>query len=591
MPRTFILSAVLLCAGATPIIAADTDHLATQAERTGFGHTGRYEEVERLCQAYAAQWPQAVRCFEFGRTPEGRPMLALAASRAGALTAGQARAQNLPVLLFQGGIHAGEIDGKDAGFLALRGLLENRLAPGALERLTFVFVPVFSVDGHERFGRWNRPNQNGPEEMGWRATAQNLNLNRDYAKAEAPEMQAMLGLLNEWDPILYVDLHATNGAQFEHDIANQVEPKYVGDAGLRPLGAKLLQELNARLEAGGALPLDFYPSLINGSDPTSGFRQDTYPPRFSTGYWALRNRFAVLVETHSWKDYPTRVRLTRDTIVALTELAVRDGHAWLAAAAAADRRASALGGSTVALSFRNTDKHSTIDFRGYAYTHELSEISGGLALRYHPDRPQIWRVPLYDEVVPAVEVAAPKGGYIVPPAHAAWLARKLQLHGIEYRELSAARPAAAVEVFRAETVQFGNRPFEGRTTASLAGEWREEKQPIASGSLFVPIAQPGSRLVLALLEPRAPDSFAAWGFFNAHFERKEYMDSYVAEVAAREMLAADPALAEAFKRRLASDREFAAGPAARLDFFYRRHPSWDQRLNLYPVMRVQQSPR
>src|SRR5690606_23344091 len=135
----------------------------------------------------------------------------------------------LPVLLVQGGIHAGEIDGKDAGFLALRQVLEGEAAPGALEELVWIFVPVFNVDGHERFGAWNRPNQRGPREMGWRTTARNHNLNRDYTKADSPEMQAMLRLVGEWDPILYVDLHATDGARFEHDVAIQVEPLHSGD--------------------------------------------------------------------------------------------------------------------------------------------------------------------------------------------------------------------------------------------------------------------------------------------------------------------------------------------------------------------------
>ena len=96
------------------------------------------------------------------------------------------------MLLVQGGIHAGEIDGKDAGFLALRQVLDGEAAKGALDKQVLLFVPVFNVDGHERFGAWNRPNQRGPEQMGWRTTAQNYNLNRDYVKADAPEMQAML---------------------------------------------------------------------------------------------------------------------------------------------------------------------------------------------------------------------------------------------------------------------------------------------------------------------------------------------------------------------------------------------------------------
>ena len=208
-------------------------NLRTVAEQSGNRRTGRYEEVERLCPAYQQTWPNQVRCFEFGRTPEGRPMLALVASADGVLDAAAAHRAQRPIVLMQGGIHAGEIDGKDAGFLALREMLEGTAAKGALAAVTFVFVPVFNVDGHERFGRWNRPNQVGPEEMGWRTTAQNLNLNRDYVKADAPEMQAMLRLLNEWDPILYVDLHVTDGAQFEHDVSYNVAPTLAGDADLR----------------------------------------------------------------------------------------------------------------------------------------------------------------------------------------------------------------------------------------------------------------------------------------------------------------------------------------------------------------------
>ncbi|MDH5227235.1 MAG: M14 family zinc carboxypeptidase, partial [Gammaproteobacteria bacterium] len=172
-----ILAVVLAAGFASPVdgasAAAGTDDLRTLAEQTGFKRTGRYDEVERLCRAFADRWPTRVRCVEFGRTPEQRPMLALVASEDGVLDAATARARARPVVLFQGGIHAGEIDGKDAGFLALREMLEGRVNRGMLARTTVVFVPVFNVDGHERFGAWNRPNQRGPEEMGWRTTAQN----------------------------------------------------------------------------------------------------------------------------------------------------------------------------------------------------------------------------------------------------------------------------------------------------------------------------------------------------------------------------------------------------------------------------------
>jgi hypothetical protein len=135
-------------------------------------------------------------------------------------------------------------------------------------------------------------------------------------------------------------------------------------------------------------------------------------------------------------------------------------------------------------------------------------------------------------------------------------------------------------------VQFAAKPFEGRMRASLTGSWQRETQDIPDGALFVPIAQPLARLVMHLLEPEAPDSFAAWGFFNACFEQKEYMEPYVAEQIARTMLAEQPDLAAEFARRLKEDAAFAANPSARLDFFLRRHSSWDSHYNLHPVFRV-----
>jgi zinc carboxypeptidase len=568
--------------------AATADPLATVAERSGYTRTGRYEEVERLCTAYQAKWPQAVRCLEFGRTPEGRPMLALAVSRASALTPSEAHTHGLPVLLIQGGIHAGEIDGKDAGFLALRELLENKAAPRALERIALVFVPVFNVDGHERFGRWNRPNQVGPEEMGWRVTAQNLNLNRDYTKADTPEMVAMLRLLNAWDPILYVDLHVTDGGQFQYEVSNLVEPFFGGDPALRPMGRALMDATNARVAAAGGLPVPFYfyPSLRDSDDPASGFESGAVSPRFSTGYWALRNRFAMLVETHSWKDYRTRVRVTHDIVIALADLTGRDGRAWLQAAHESDQKARGLGASKVTLDYTTTDRHHTIEFKGYAYTREPSAVSGALALRYNLKEPQVWRVPLYDEVIASIEETAPTGGYIVPPAHAAWIAERLALHGIESHGVEQNLGIKHVEEFRAEKVDFAASSFEGHLMATLSGRWTPADRPIVKGSLFVPIAQPKSRLVMHLLEPRGPDSFASWGFFNAHFEAKEYMEDYVAEEVGRQMLATHPQIAAQFIKRLAEDPGFVKDPKGRLEFFYRRHPSWDDQLNVYPVTRV-----
>ena len=567
--------------------------LTTIAEQSGFRSTGRTDEVERLCEAFAREWPDAVRRIEFGRSAEGRPMLALLISKADP--------HKVPVLMIQGGIHPGESDGKDAGFMTLRDILRGSVAPGVLDRIAILFVPAFNVDGHERFGRWNRPNQNGPEETGWRTTAQNLNLNRDYMKADAPEMQAMLGLLCEWDPIVCADIHVTDGADFEPDISLQAEPINQGDPQLFGSGRELRNELIDRLAAQGSLPLPFYPDLAKTDDPASGFLLTVYSPRFSTGYFPQRNRFTVLVETHSWKDYAKRIRVTCNTIVGLAELFAIHGSRWEVEAHQADENSIRIGGSDVTLDYSSGWREPTagassqepgtagaelIEFRGYAYTREPSPISGDLVTVYDPTTPQIWTVPYRNRVEPALVVKAPLGGYVVPPGYAKEIGGKLSLHGISFEPVSEVIDGVRAEVFRAGQATFSTTPFEGRMRASLEGHWARETHNIAVGALFVPIAQPLARLVMALLEPRAPDSLAAWGFFNACFEHKEHMEPYVAEQIAREMLEKSPPLRAEFTDRLTQDAAFAADPGARLDFFLSRHSSRDDQRNRYPVFRV-----
>ena len=183
-------------------------------------------------------------------------------------------------------------------------------------------------------------------------------------------------------------------------------------------------------------------------------------------------------------------------------------------------------------------------------------------------------------------VKAPLGGYVVPCAWAQDIGTRLALHGIACEPVRARSEGVRVEAFRATQVRFAAAPFEGRMRVSLSGAWGRETQDIAAGALFVPIAQALARLLMHLLEPQAPDSFAAWGLFNACFEHKEYLEPYVAEQIARTVLAQHPQLQDEFARKLEADPAFAANPAARREFFLRRHPSWDSHLNLYPIFRV-----
>ena len=573
-----LLLVVALAAQAAP-------PLATEAAKSAYLRTGRMDEVERLCQAFAARYPRQVVCSSFGVTPEGRKMPVLVVSADGVLTPRAARTKRRPVVLFQGGIHAGEIDGKDAGFALLSELLEGKTLPGVLKQVTVVFVPVFNVDGHERFGPNQRPNQVGPESTGWRVTAQNLNLNRDYVKADAPEMVAMLKLLHAWDPSVFLDLHVTDGAQFQPDVAVLLDTA-TDDAGLMRMGTLLRTELFAELTQEGHHPLDFYPSFVKDDQPASGFVRSAAPPRFSQAYWAAQGRIGILVETHSWKKYAARVKTTRDVLAGTLRIVGEQGAGFLAAGAAADAASKDVP-ATLTLTYVPSEKKETLAFDGYAYTMEKDALSGVPYPRYDPSKPEVWKVPVYG-VKPGLTVSLPRGGYLVPAAWVPLVEPRLLAHGLRYRKLARV-PASELERFRATQKTFSPASFEGHQGLSVQGTWEKVSRGFATGALFVPMAQPGFRLVAHLFEPLGPDSLLSWGYFNASFEQKEEIESYVIEPWAHALLAKDPQQKAAFEAKLAADPVFAKDPAARLRYFAKLHPSWDTELDVYPVLRTQNS--
>jgi hypothetical protein len=418
--------------------------------------------------------------------------------------------------------------------------------------------------------------------MGFRTNALRLNLNRDFVKADAVETQAVLRVLAAYDPVLLVDLHTTDGAKFEHDVSVNLMPAAPRGDHLDELAAGLSGRLLARLTALGHLPVDFYPSFVDDERPHSGVSRGEVPPRFSHCYMPARGRLGLLVETTSWRTYRERAASTYHVLQAVFEEAARDAATWRSVVDDADRADGALAGTDVTMTWKTTGASRDIDFRGYAYERRTSELTGGTWLVYDETEPEIWRIPLYDQLEPAITVRAPATGYIVDGGFAAVVAPILDRHGIAWRRVEPGAPRA-VEVFRAGSVTFQG-PYEARQRATLTGAWAAETRALDQGAIVVPIAQPKARLIMHLFEPSLPDSLAQWGVFNAVFEGKEYIEPYVMEEAARAMLAAEPALRAEWDAALATDPTLTS-PEAKLDWFYRRSPAWDERRDLLPVYR------
>ncbi len=558
----------------------------THAERTDYRETPRYDETVAFSRLLATS-SSLIRYTTFGTSNQNRELPLLIAAKDKTFTPQSARRAGKAVVMIQGCIHAGESDGKDAGLALLRDIVINKLDERLLERVVLLFIPIYNVDGHERFSPYNRMNQNGPEAMGWRANATNLNLNRDYMKADAPETRAWLKLWNEWTPDLFVDCHTTDGADFQYNVTYQFEHHAGVAAPVRDWTNRAFNErIFPATEREGNL-LSPYIQLRDNREPTRGMDMFIATPRFATGYVPLRNRPALLIETHSLKSYRSRVRGTYDLLRATLDEVNRDTQSLLQAVKRADEatikdNASYDASRKFPLRFELSDKATNINFKGTESRTELSEISGASRVIY-TGKPQTFTLPFYDEATLSVSVTPPL--YYVVPAEWRDVIEVLRAHGIELNRLNR-ETTIEVENYRLRDFKWSASSFENRVLVTFKSELVRERRTLPANSIIISLAQPAAAVAMNLLEPDAPDSLAAWGFFNSAFEQKEYGEDYVLEKLAREMLARDAKLRAEFEERIRTDRAFTASANARLRFFHERSPFWDKNLNLYPVARI-----
>src|SRR6185369_9348369 len=559
----------------------------TLAEQTDYHKTWSYADTIAYFQKLDKASDKIVY-KSIGKSNQGRDIPLVIASEDGAFTPEAARKKGKAVIFIQAGIHPGEIDGKDAGLALLRDAVITKTLPNLLKDVVILYVPIYSVDGHEHSNPYMRINQNGPDEMGFRGNANYLNLNRDYMKADAPETRAWLGLWNEWNPDFFIDCHVTDGADFQYNVTYE----YAHFQEVSPLLKNWMDEhfdgkVVPKIESEGNV-LTHYVEFA-GREVTGGIATFIATPRFATGYTPLRNRIGLLIETHSLKPYRSRVRGTYDTLRYTIEGIAATKASLLDANKKADEETVERGKTydpnrQYPLTLAVTDKSTPLAFKGVEYKVEDSPISGGKMIAYGT-APLNITIPRFDEGKVVTSVDPPL--YYIVPVEWADVINVLKIHGVKLDTLK--KPLTIeVESYKLTQPKWATASFEGRINVTCKPERIKETRTFPVGSIVVPMAQEAANVAIHLLEPNGPDSFVTWGFFNAVFEQKEYGEGYVIEKLAREMLAKDPNLQKEFDVRL-KDPNFAKNPRARLNFFYEHSPYFlNQKVGIYPVGRILQ---
>ena len=594
---TIVLYAVLLFGIPSSWAQPQASDWRTPTEICDYRCTPRYDETLAYIRRVAAAAPKQVKIEPWGKTGEGRELVGVIVSKDGVFDPVAIHKADRPVIYIQNGIHAGEIEGKDSSLALLRDMVMTKTQAKLLEKAVVIIVPVYNIDGHERISRYNRINQNGPEEMGWRTQSNNLNLNRDYMKADSVEARQFLAYFTKWLPDYFIDDHVTDGADYQYDVTYSIDFGPDVDPAIAAWQRDELRPYIEKSVTESGHVIGIYVG-VGEADPLKGLKMAQDPPRFSTGYMNVQNRPGLLVEMHMLKDYKRRVLGNYELLRAILEKVNADSAKLIQMNRAADAALIAAGKSydpsrKVPLRTAASDHATQFHYLGYKRNRVLSEVSGAIWNQYTQE-PENIDLPVYDDFQPTYSITPPRA-YIVP---AQWtrVIEVLRAHGVQVLTTTAAWEAE-VAVYRCEA-HFHNTLFEGRHPMAIGdfeganGKYQplckdaKEKIYYPAGSAVVPLDQRTAKVAIGWLEPDAPDSALQWGFFDAIFEQKEFGEPYVLEKLAHEMLAKDPVLKAEFEKKLEADKTFAGDPDARLEFFYDHSPYRDSRIGLYPVGRL-----
>ena len=528
-----LFGAVLLSAcvagDATPVA-----ELETRAEATDYVETSRYADVMAFSEAVAAADPR-IHLTTMGYSMEGRPIPLLVVGDVADPSWETVRTSGKLRIYAQGSIHAGEVPGKEALQMLLREIALGRY-DSWLESAVLLIAPMYNVDGSERVSLTNRRRQNGPVGgMGQRPNAQGLDLNRDHMKLDSPEARSLVGMMNDYDPHLSLDLHTTNGTRHAYHLtyAEPLNPATAPEI-QRILRDELLPEVTRTIKEKHGWDYYFYGGAYGGT-PRGGGGVGFAPrgreagwytfdsrPRFNTNYIGLRNRLAILSEAYAYATFEDRVLATYRFVEEIVTWAAERADEIVELTETLDETGVVGEELAVRAEFQGSEEPVDIlmgDVRPIRHPYTGQTMFDRLDV----STPTPMRT--FTTFAPAETSTVPEA-YLVP-ADLEVVVDRLRAHGIHFNPLGGEFDfdVGATQVFRIDSTTVSPRPFQGHNERTLFGSWESneawETQSIEETGaqwLFVEVGRPLGRLAFYLLEPRSDDGLVNWGLMDEALE-------------------------------------------------------------------------
>ncbi len=497
--------------------------LLTTAEKSNYTETTRHEDVINILRALQKR-SSNIRVTSIGKTVEGRDIpLAILGDPAPSAPS-QLIVMKKPAIYIQANIHAGEVEGKEALLMLMREILLGDFKH-LLEHQVILVTPNFNPDGNEKISTKNRRNQNGPEGgVGIRYNGQNLDLNRDFIKLESPEnLGAVEQILNRWDPILLMDLHTTNGSYHQEPLTYATSHNPNGDMRIPDyVRAKLFPAVAKKLESKYDVLSIPYGYFSDSSDPEKGWRTFNHQPYYSTNYWGLRNRFAILNENYAYADFETRVRACYHFLELTLEFTNKHADEMVEFIQKVDLKTieRGLSSDTTAvfgIDFETKPFPEPLLIRSYEF--EIDETKNRWERVKKTDQLKNYRVPFFGDFQITQSIRLPKGYFV--PAHLHEIIEKLLQHGLTIETLTEPQ-RLTVDVFQMEEIESSERIYQGHKSTTIKGTYRTEEKTIPAGTIYVGMDQPLANVAAYLLEPESSNGLVYWNFLDRYLRISQW---------------------------------------------------------------------
>ncbi|MDO5608561.1 MAG: M14 family metallopeptidase [Capnocytophaga sp.] len=582
-----VLLALLVVACDNPFFP-QRESFITRFESSNGLESATYDEVIAFYKELSKEYSD-ISLKTMGMTDSGLPLHIVIYNSDADFNFAKIRQQKT-IILINNAIHAGEPDGIDATMLLMRNLAQEQIK--VPENVVVVAIPVYNIDGALNRNSTTRVNQQGPEAYGFRGNAKNLDLNRDFIKADSENALSFAKIFQLVQPDIFIDNHVTNGADYQYVLTyGTSQPDKLG----KHLGSFLRDTLipqvsdtlvkKSQLLQNDSIASPFwklvpYVNVWNKPPDADGYNEMLDTPRYSTGYATLWNTMGILIETHMLKPFKERVEANYEMMKTLVEFANHNSNTIKELRQLQTNEIASL--KTYPIDWQiDSTQVKTLQFHGYKADTLPSEITGMPRLRYDRTQPYTKDIPYYNTYIPSKEITVPNA-YIVPNA---WqnIIQRLKANKVLMTEVPK-DSTMLLHYYRIESYTTSATPYEGHylhhnTKVSI----HTDSITLRKGDWIIPTDQPAKRYLLETLEPEAPDSFFNWNFFDTVLQRKEGFSPYVFEEIAQQFLEDNPAIKDSFFLKKAKDPNFAKNAYAQLNWIYEQTPHHEKNYRRYPV--------